>query len=423
MFDGLTAKPLNCVSLIEKPILPQCRISVAVPVKDEAENLPAMLEALVNQVDLRGNPLDPRSFEIVILANNCADETTAVARRFSKQHNVLPPVHVVEKCFSADQAHVGRARRAVMDEAYLRLTNGGNRCGVIATTDGDTKVAPDWIAATLCEINLGADAVSGRIIVAREELATLDAPTRRFHLQDVGYRLLAAELEGFLDPQSCDPHPRHHQHFGASFAVTTAAYKRAGGLPVRRYLEDLAFYHALLRIDARFRHSPLVRVKTSARRTGRTEVGLSWQLREWTKLAERQESYLVESAEELVTKFRVSAGLRRLWKQARAGKRVEFNKIVSLAEVLCINEHWLCEQILTRQTFGQMHEKIWQKQTEIGEWQKLWSKVEIGKAIGDLRQKLSLLRAEKTKVFRKRQADKFLRAVPSSGAANQQSIF
>jgi hypothetical protein len=422
MLDGLAAKPEVCVSLVEKPILPQCRVSVAVPVKDEAENLPATLQALVNQVDLRGKQLNPRSFEIIILANNCTDNTAKIARCFSEQNN-QPPVHVVETSFSADQAHVGHARCTVMDEAFLRLASGAKKRGVIATTDGDTRVAPDWIAATLCEINLGADAVSGRIVVDRDELATLDAPTRRFHLQDVGYRLLAAELEGFLDPQSCDPHPRHHQHFGASFAVTTAAYKRAGGLPVRRYLEDVAFYQALLRLDARFRHSPLVRVKTSARRTGRTEVGLSWQLREWTKLAAQHQSYLVESAEELESKFRASAGLRKLCKQARAGKRVEFNKIMSLAEVLGLNEHWLCEQILTRQTFGQMHEKVWQKQAEIGEWQKLWAKVEIEKAIGDLRQKLSLLRTEKTKIFRKRPADKFLRAAPSLTEAHQQSIF
>lgn len=394
MLDGFAAKPQDCVSLVEKPILSRCRVSVALPVKDEAENLWSVLETLTCQVDSRNQPIDPRLFEIIILANNCGDETAAVARRFA-QKSGLPPIHTVEICFPAEQAHVGRARRTVMDEAYRRLTRTTQKRGVIATTDGDTLVAPDWIAATLCEINLGADSVSGRITLDPDELATLDAPTRRFHLQDAGYRLLAAELEGFLDSQSGDPHPRHHQHFGASFAVTTAAYRRAGGLPVLPYLEDLAFYQSLLRIDARFRHSPRVRVKTSARRTGRTEVGLSWQLREWTKLAAQHQSYLVEGAEELETKFRASAGLRKLWKQVRIGKKIEFAKIASLAEVLCLNEHWLCEQILTRQTFGQMHERVWQKQAETGEWQKLWAKVEIEKAIGDLRQKLSVLRAEK----------------------------
>jgi len=42
---------------------------------------------------------------------------------------------------------------------------------------------------------------------------------------------LLAELEGWLDPDPADPLPRHHQHFGASLAVTVDAYRRAGGLP------------------------------------------------------------------------------------------------------------------------------------------------------------------------------------------------
>ena len=66
-------------SLIGVPPLPQCEVSVIVPVKDEAQTLVATLTALANQTDLNGQPLNPLTYEIIVLANNCIDESAAIA--------------------------------------------------------------------------------------------------------------------------------------------------------------------------------------------------------------------------------------------------------------------------------------------------------------------------------------------------------
>ncbi len=210
------------------------RACVIIPAKDEAATLPATLAALAAQVDAAGQPLSPDSFEVIVLANNCTDGTVAAVRHFAHQHPALA-VHVARLRLAAPDAHVGRARRLLMDEACLRLLSLGRFNGLIASTDADTRVAPDWLAATQAEIAAGADAVGGRILtdappVPTDQPIAVGAPggVRRTQLRDAAYHLWCARLEAQLDPQAADPWPRHHQHFGASLALTARAYRRVG---------------------------------------------------------------------------------------------------------------------------------------------------------------------------------------------------
>ena len=257
---------------------PSLRVSVIVPVRNEARRLPRALRALAGQRELDGTPFDPTLFEVIVLANNCTDASAEVVRRFAARNPALA-VHVVEACFPDDVAHVGHARSCLMNEACRRLRRTAGDAGVIASTDGDTRVAPDWLAATLCEIDAGADAVGGRIL--HDDDVAL--PTRLVAVarRDALYQRLRVRLEHALDPDPADPWPRHHQHFGASLAVTVAAYRRVDGMPAEPFLEDEALYLRLRRHDMRVRHSDRVSVVTSRRRRGRVAVGLSWQLREW----------------------------------------------------------------------------------------------------------------------------------------------
>lgn len=188
-------------------------------------------------------------------------------------------MHVVEITLPTTEAYIGRVRQILMDEAYKELISLGRKRGVIASTDGDTQVASTWITATLQEIAGGADAVGGPILTQRASRLALEPYARKCYLKEVGYRYLIAELETYLDPDPFDLLPRHYQHYGASLAVTAQMYKQAGGLPPVKNPEDVAFYRALRRVDARLRHSPLVRVLTSARQTGRTNIGLANQLK------------------------------------------------------------------------------------------------------------------------------------------------
>ncbi len=179
----------NAPALVEKVPLAQCEVSVIVPACNEAESLPATLSALAHQVDLQGQRLDSRRYEIILLLNNCSDNSVAIARNFAQQHPDLV-LHIVEKTLPANEAYIGRVRQILMDEAYRRLISLGRKRGVIASTDGDSQVSQTWIAATLYEINCGADAVGGRIITNQSDRAKLDPHAKSYHLREVGYRYL-----------------------------------------------------------------------------------------------------------------------------------------------------------------------------------------------------------------------------------------
>jgi cellulose synthase/poly-beta-1,6-N-acetylglucosamine synthase-like glycosyltransferase len=56
-------------ALINIPPLPQCKVSVIIPAKDEAQTIATTLTALANQTDLNGQPLNPLTYEIILLAN------------------------------------------------------------------------------------------------------------------------------------------------------------------------------------------------------------------------------------------------------------------------------------------------------------------------------------------------------------------
>ena len=383
----------TCPSAQEESLLSvaphaELTISVIIPAKDEAANLPATLAALAAQIDLNGCPLPPHSYEVIVLANNCRDATARVARQVALTYPQLV-LHVVERTLPPAEAHVGKARRLLMDEAARRLRAVGRPQGIIASTDADTRVAPDWLATTAAAVAAGADAVGGRILT--------DAPTahrcstRRYQLRDAAYNLLAARLEHRLDPIPADPWPRHHQHFGASLALTAAAYAQVGGLPVVPYLEDEALYQALYRHDLRVRHSPAVRVLTSGRHEGRVAVGLSAQLREWAALGQREP--LVASGYELAAIWRARHQLRQLWQQASLSRPllltmlpvVPTSPVKQVAATLGLDGAALSRQLLLPTTFGLLWEWALREQAAGQQWTSRWPRVPLRQALTELR--------------------------------------
>lgn len=377
--------------LVQIPPSPHCEVCVIVPVRNEAQTLAATLTALIHQVDLEGQLLDPRRYEIILLANNCSDDSAAIARTFAEQHQDIA-LHIVEKTLPPAQAYIGRVRRILMHEAYRRLCSLGRTRGVIASTDGDSQVSPTWIAANLYEITCGADAVGGRILVEQAGRANLHPYARTCYLREVGYRYLITELETYLDPDPYDSFPRHYQHYGASLAVTAEMYALAGGLPPVRTPEDVAFYRALVRVNARFRHSSLVQVVTSARQIGRTNVGLANQLSQWIEMGQQQQSFLVEPAAAIETRFVARRQLRVMWWYILNGYQPSHPSVVSLAEMLGVSAQWLVQKLTQPYTFGQLFELVEERQQSEQTWASRWKFVKIEQAIGDLRLRLQSLR-------------------------------
>jgi len=288
-----------------------CQAIVVVPARNEEAGLEATLDALRLQVGLDGRPLDWDSYEVLLLLNNCTDRSAEVAEKYAAHYGGFR-LHVMECDLPTEEAHVGTARRRLMDLACERLEGSGAGGGAILSTDADTLVAEDWVAANLAEIAAGAEVVGGVIELLPEDRERLPAGVRLAYERDREFQGLVARLEAMLDPDPADPWPRHLHHFGASLACTPEIYRRSGGLPPVKPLEDVAFVDALRKVGARIRHAPEVRIFTSARLEGRAEVGLSGQLRLWQEEADRGLPQIVDSAEWLEHRFSTLAGLRRL---------------------------------------------------------------------------------------------------------------
>ncbi len=277
------------------------QIVVAVPVKDEAERIAGCLRAMARQDQAAAT-------KIVLVLNNCRDNTMAVVRDVSP---TLPvPVEVIACALPPGLANAGYARRIAMERAADGMTD-----GVVLTTDADGRVARDWIAANLRALQGGVDAVAGRAIIDPDDARLIPARLHEDDARECAYSDLLDEIAALLDPQPWDPWPRHAEHSGASIAVTAQAYRAAGGMPAVPLGEDRAFFEALRRIDARIRHCCDVRVTVSGRTRGRAAGGMADTIR---RRLERSDEWLddrLEPPARAVARARLRAAARRIWRE------------------------------------------------------------------------------------------------------------
>jgi glucosyl-3-phosphoglycerate synthase len=253
------------------------RAVVVIPARDEAERIAACLFALAAQ---RGIAHD--EYEAIVVLDGCRDDTLLRVREVIAAEPTLQ-LHVIA---TDDSRGVGRARRSGMDLACQRLLRVGNGAGLIASTDADSVVADDWLAAQLELAGSGAQAIGGHVelhhddsqpiaeqaIGDRDRRAVQRLRTVLAHdARDAGKRLCSDGPE----PST----PAEHHHFsGASLSLTADTYRRCGGLPARAALEDEALERELRAGGVQIHRSRRVRVSTSARTDGRTPRGLSQDL-------------------------------------------------------------------------------------------------------------------------------------------------
>ncbi|CAN5260692.1 glycosyltransferase [soil metagenome] len=243
-------------------------VVVAVPVKDEAERIGLCLDSLASQEDV-----DYADVAVVLLLNNCTDETADQVRLLAPHAPFATWMRRVE--LDSAHANAGWARKLAMDAAADLAAPGG----ALLTTDADTLVNSDWIAANLRELAEGVDAVAGYVMADPMELMQLDPAVLDRGRLEWEYQQLAGELTARVDREAHDPWPRHNQNCGASAAITAAVYRAIGGLPPKPVGEDRALFEEVRRIDGKVRHSLEVQVVTSARTDGRASGGLADEIR------------------------------------------------------------------------------------------------------------------------------------------------
>jgi GT2 family glycosyltransferase len=291
---------------------------VAIPAYNEASRIADCLAALALQRDATGTPIEPGLMEIIIFANNCTDDTAAVARQLAQ--TIPHPVSIVEERLAPANQNAGWARKRAMDLAAIRLAEIAPLRGVILTTDADSRVSPTWLAATLCELDKSVDCVAGYIDAVPAEYLALGGPfLLRGRLEDTYLRYLA-EISARCDPIAHDPWPNHRVSSGASLAVTLAAYAAIGGLPPRPVGEDSALTAALARAGFRIRHSMDVCVTTSCRFDGRAKGGAADTMRHRHLVTDAPCDDDMEPALQATRRALYRGLLRRRWSHGPAGQ-------------------------------------------------------------------------------------------------------
>jgi GT2 family glycosyltransferase len=278
---------------------------IALPVKDEAESLPACLRALTEQ-NAAERPI------VLVLVNNSSDSSAAVARAFAANG---PCRVIVEKVvLPGRQASAGGARRVAMDMA---ADLAGSR-GIILTTDADGRARPNWLRANLAAIRTGADAVAGRAVIDPVDEARIPPALIEADALECRYAALLDEIAATIDPDPVDPWPRHDAHSGASIAVTVDAFRRAGGIPDLAMGEDRAFFQRLRRIDADIRHDPDVSVLVSGRTEGRAIGGMADTIRRRLVCPDLFLDDRLEGAAQATLRARLRRCARNVWRVGAA---------------------------------------------------------------------------------------------------------
>jgi hypothetical protein len=299
-------------------------IVVAVPVKDEEERIARCLSALSSQRDIP-------PYQILLLLNNCTDETAAIVGEIARTVSI--PVHAVEVSLPPELANAGHARHLAMEAAAELVALDG----VLLTTDADGCVDPNWIALNLRGLRRGADAIAGRIEIDPAEAAMIPLRLHEDDTRECAYADLLDQIDAAINPELSDPLPRHTEHSGASIAVTLSTYRRVGGIPPLALGEDRAFFAALRRIDARIRHAPEVRVMVSGRTMGRAAGGMADTIRRRMIHPDETLDDRLEPALDALRRVELRRLTRAAWSapsiRSRIGQVLAHQLVISASEV------------------------------------------------------------------------------------------
>lgn len=201
-------------------------IAIIVPAHNEEALLGACLASL--RVAAGHAALEREPVVVVVALDRCTDGSRAIAQRAGVEWVDL------------DVGNVDVARAAAAERA---LTLGARW---VASTDADTRVPADWLAA---QLRAGTDAFCG--VVTIDDWLDFDAAT-------------VAAFDGPAPPGA------GHRHIhGANFGISAQAYRRCGGFAPMPCSEDVAIVHALEAIGGSIHWAGQPRVVTSARRAPR----------------------------------------------------------------------------------------------------------------------------------------------------------
>ncbi|MGN5374208.1 glycosyltransferase [Sphingomonas hankookensis] len=234
-------------------------IAICIPVRDEAERLPRLFDALERLIV----PAETTLF-VSLLLDGCHDASAALAAiyRVRSRHGVS--VAAVDRAPS----NAGRAR----DRAMRCGIEAAGDDAILLTTDADSVPARDWLCAMVAGL-AHADLVTGNVVRPGH-----GATPGQDRIEDYYGRLFALRRQA--DPVPWEAARTHHHASGANMGLRAATYVALGGfLPIERG-EDARLVDDAARAGLRVRRDAASVVRTSDRRVGRAHGGLATVLRE-----------------------------------------------------------------------------------------------------------------------------------------------
>lgn len=273
-------------------------VSIAIPVRDEAERLYRLLDALAGAASNCDLPVTA-----VVLANNCTDASEQIARLFGSPA-LQVSVHAVT--FPVPTASAGKARRAAMDLA-------AGPGGLLMTTDADAIPGLGWIRAALDATRAGADLVCGSITADVPHVLATPSGARITRAEEA-YSALLRRVRHRLDQvagrQSLMSAPPHYMESGASMAIRADRYHAIGGLPALDFGEDRALVFRAEAHGLRVHYSPDMSARVSGRLQGRAAGGMAACLR-----------HRMQDTDPLADQAMILPDtLRRMWADAMSGQ-------------------------------------------------------------------------------------------------------
>ena len=278
---------------------------VAIPAKDEALRVEGCLRALDRAATRSALPVTA-----LVLANDCTDETASLCRRVAPQLR-RARVAVSSVTLEPSEAHAGGARRRAVREALAR--SGAGADDLLLTTDADSRLDPDALAAMETAFAGGADLVLARIACIADPFdpvpqAVLDWGTPQVLWRHRVRQLAETIRSGVLADPRC-----HDDYGGAGLAARVGAYHALGGFPSVPSEEDLRFVRAADAAGWRVDRSSGAKVEVMARATGRAEGGMATALATNALHLARRTPRLVERHDLTVARLREDPSPARIF--------------------------------------------------------------------------------------------------------------
>lgn len=218
-------------------------LHVVVPCRDEAEALPAHLDALAAAVEVVRRLHPSVAVSATVVLDTCRDASAEVVRH---HRETQPWLHAVE----VRRGRVGAVRGDGVAHARRLVAAPAARTW-LAHTDADSQVPAHWLLHHVAAARRGLDLWLGTVRPAAPD--------------DVVARWGALHALG----------PGHRHVHGANLGVRLAAYDEVGGFGGWSTGEDVDLVRALCRRGARVGADDLAPVLTSARLVGRAPDGFA----------------------------------------------------------------------------------------------------------------------------------------------------